>query len=610
MSGGDTDCDFVKYWFKNHIHHAWLVSCDAVASTFIAHICHSFKTARSHLPQLQCLYLCHFFDRHHPRFVFLLPCCSAVKWLLSLLRLSPPLKVPSMSEVSLKVAFISHNMQIRQLLQEADDSLLYIRPDVGMRFGLLDYHKMTSIVECGTVAAKAVLGRWEERQKKRLFRQLRRTARQYAHAHAAAAAAVYRGQRAVGGRGGAGGVAGRILQNIGADTPTAVMVRAGSAGQLAAARGPLLPPVSTTAGVNGFAPGPGFGGPGSKGAHGSSALSGGSGPRTGTFGGGGGASTGPRVGTLLAAINAPASSSSPQNASASAYAGPVGGIPLPGLPHALSGTGSSGSQSSGHSHGDGAGTGGVMRVLSNTSSVASGHITAGDSTNGSPWLPGSPERNAGGAAGQQQHDSGHGGHPRHGSLSVADSPLSAHGRAAAALSAGLALHPSSAASTVSAAPGLAHLRIPGGGSGPATASHGSVASVAGGVGGGIVLPARTSPFFVPAAGAGTGHGNGNGMASSGFGSGSGGNTSSGAAGTPLHSHIVAASAANGTATPFLMAVDSSALAGIPPLAQLTPAVAPGSGTLGPQALAASLAAGASLAAARREVDDEEGPPSI
>lgn len=540
---------------------------------------------------------------------------------MSLLRLSPPLKVPSMSEVSLKVAFISHNMQIRQLLQEADDSLLYIRPDVGMRFGLLDYHKMASIVECGTVAAKAVLGRWEERQKKRLFRQLRRTARQYAHAHAAAAAAMYRGQRAVAaGRGGAGGVTGRILQNIGADTPTAVMVRAGSSGQLAAARGPLLPPAPAGTGA-------GF--------HGPSKLSGGGGRSTGTGSGSGGAG-GPRVGTLLATINAPASATSSSSSTGSGAGGPVGGVALPGFPHASAGSSSGSygiSSSSGSGSGAGGGGGGVLRVPSGASSVTSGQLGVDDgpsdrdsysvggaaadrdrdrgfSTSGSPWQPGSPERAATGAQSQQQHGQ------RHGSVSVSDSPLSAHGRAAAALSAGLALHPQAAgagggaASTVSAAPGLAHLRIPGGASGSGTGSagsHVSVTSAAGGSGiaggtGTIALPARTSPFFIP----------GVAPASSGLNStGSGGN--SGAAGTALHSHLVHASAANGgAATPFLMAVDSSALAGIPPLAQLTPAVAAGSGALtgGPQALAASLAAGASLAAARREDDDEEGPPSI
>jgi predicted acylesterase/phospholipase RssA/CRP-like cAMP-binding protein len=142
----------------------------------------------------------------------------AWKWFLSLLRLAPPLKIPPLSEVTLKVSYISHSMQMRQLLLNADDSILYIRPDVN-RYKLLDYHLLPSIVECGMMAARDILDRWDGRQRQRVYKQLRRAARHYVHAAQAALAR--------GGAGRTGAVQRRLLTNIGADTPTMFAVAPG-----------------------------------------------------------------------------------------------------------------------------------------------------------------------------------------------------------------------------------------------------------------------------------------------------------------------------------------------------------------------------------------------
>jgi lysophospholipid hydrolase len=106
----------------------------------------------------------------------------AYKYILSMLRLSKPLKIPPLSEIALKVSYVSHSMMIREVLARADDSIIYIRPDVGTRFKLLDYHLMPTIVSVGIEEAQEVLNRWEHRQRRRIARELRRASRQQAEA--------------------------------------------------------------------------------------------------------------------------------------------------------------------------------------------------------------------------------------------------------------------------------------------------------------------------------------------------------------------------------------------------------------------------------------------
>jgi predicted acylesterase/phospholipase RssA/CRP-like cAMP-binding protein len=101
----------------------------------------------------------------------------AWRWLLSSVGLSSKLKIPPFSEITLKVSYISHSMAIREFLQHADDSIIYVRPNVGTRFGLLDYHLMPTIVSEGERAMRETLGRWEERQRQRVLKSLRRAAR-------------------------------------------------------------------------------------------------------------------------------------------------------------------------------------------------------------------------------------------------------------------------------------------------------------------------------------------------------------------------------------------------------------------------------------------------
>lgn len=43
------------------------------------------------------------------------------------------------AQVALKVSYISHTMLLRELTNSADDSIVYVRPDI-IRFKLLDYH--------------------------------------------------------------------------------------------------------------------------------------------------------------------------------------------------------------------------------------------------------------------------------------------------------------------------------------------------------------------------------------------------------------------------------------------------------------------------------------
>jgi predicted acylesterase/phospholipase RssA/CRP-like cAMP-binding protein len=101
----------------------------------------------------------------------------AWKWCLSMLRLSPSLRIPPLSEVALKISYISHGMMIRNLLKHADDSIIYIRPDVGTKYKLLDYHLMTNIVQTGMDAAVETLDKWEHRQHRRLLKLLHRAAK-------------------------------------------------------------------------------------------------------------------------------------------------------------------------------------------------------------------------------------------------------------------------------------------------------------------------------------------------------------------------------------------------------------------------------------------------
>jgi hypothetical protein len=100
----------------------------------------------------------------------------AWRWLLSALRLGDPLRIPPLSEISLKISFISHSMRIKELLQRADDSIIYIRPDVGTRFRLLDYHRITDIVTMGIIGTRDSLDKWEHRRQRRLLRHIRRAA--------------------------------------------------------------------------------------------------------------------------------------------------------------------------------------------------------------------------------------------------------------------------------------------------------------------------------------------------------------------------------------------------------------------------------------------------
>ena len=89
----------------------------------------------------------------------------ASRWLLAKLRLTQPLRIPSLSELSLNVAYISHSMLIKQLLNSGDPSLVYIQPPVGNRFGLLDYHKAPDIIAAGYQEATVALAKWSGARK-------------------------------------------------------------------------------------------------------------------------------------------------------------------------------------------------------------------------------------------------------------------------------------------------------------------------------------------------------------------------------------------------------------------------------------------------------------
>jgi hypothetical protein len=72
-------------------------------------------------------------------------------------------------------ADISHTMQLKELVAAADDSILYIRPDI-LRFKLLDYHLLPDIVEAGATAARLVIDRAESRAREKSQRAARRAA--------------------------------------------------------------------------------------------------------------------------------------------------------------------------------------------------------------------------------------------------------------------------------------------------------------------------------------------------------------------------------------------------------------------------------------------------
>lgn len=64
-------------------------------------------------------------------------------------------------------------MLLRELINGADDSIVYVRPDIS-RFKLLDYHLMEKIVETGAAAARVVLDRTDARAARRVSRRMRR----------------------------------------------------------------------------------------------------------------------------------------------------------------------------------------------------------------------------------------------------------------------------------------------------------------------------------------------------------------------------------------------------------------------------------------------------
>lgn len=101
----------------------------------------------------------------------------AAKWIASLLRLGRPLRVPPLSEITLRVSYIAHSMMVRELMATADERIIYIRPDVGSRFALLEYNRMNEIVEAGRVATARVLDSWEDKQRRRMLREWRRRMR-------------------------------------------------------------------------------------------------------------------------------------------------------------------------------------------------------------------------------------------------------------------------------------------------------------------------------------------------------------------------------------------------------------------------------------------------
>ncbi len=104
--------------------------------------------------------------------------------MLSLLRLAEPLRIPPLSEVALKVSYISHTMLLRELVSAADDSIIYVRPNI-TRFKLLDYHLLPDIVEAGAAAARLVIDRAESRALHKCRKAVRRaSARSRAYSYA------------------------------------------------------------------------------------------------------------------------------------------------------------------------------------------------------------------------------------------------------------------------------------------------------------------------------------------------------------------------------------------------------------------------------------------
>jgi hypothetical protein len=88
----------------------------------------------------------------------------AWRWLQSKVGLAPPLRIPSLSELALRVSYIAHNLAIRELLDSGDESLVYVRCTVGEHFRVLDYHRAPEIVAMGYEQCTAALDRWLQRR--------------------------------------------------------------------------------------------------------------------------------------------------------------------------------------------------------------------------------------------------------------------------------------------------------------------------------------------------------------------------------------------------------------------------------------------------------------
>ena len=84
----------------------------------------------------------------------------AWRWLLSLVRLGEPVRIPTTADLNFKLLYVAHSMVIRETMRDSvsgggDGSLVFIQPDVGSKYTLFQYDRMDDIVAAGIVAARA-----------------------------------------------------------------------------------------------------------------------------------------------------------------------------------------------------------------------------------------------------------------------------------------------------------------------------------------------------------------------------------------------------------------------------------------------------------------------
>ena len=89
------------------------------------------------------------------------------RYLLSAIGVLPALGMPTLSELALRVSYISHSMLLGQLLARGDPRVVYMLIPVGSRFSLFEYGSAELIIAAGHASGAEALAQWRRRGQER-----------------------------------------------------------------------------------------------------------------------------------------------------------------------------------------------------------------------------------------------------------------------------------------------------------------------------------------------------------------------------------------------------------------------------------------------------------